>query len=645
MLKVLRDNLKYLSWILWLVILVFIAFVFVDFGSAVGQGRGPANAAVTVGNDRVSHREFQRQYRQLEEQYRQAFGDQWSADMADRMRLPAQVLEQLVNRRLMVAEARDEGLRVSDEDVRKAILELPFLRDTDGRFVGEQEYRNYLARAQYTAGEFESLVREDLLLQRFGALVASSVAVSESELERAWRERNERASIRYALVPTSRHLGDVTVDEATVEAFYREHADEFRLPDQRVVDYLLVDTARLRSTITVDPADVERTYAERRSQYETPEQVTARHILVRIDDDRSLIQARSRIAEIRRKLDAGEAFAALAAEYSDDPGSRDQGGSLGAFGRGQMVPEFEEAAFSAQPGEIVGPVQTSFGLHLIEVEAKTPARTRTLAEVEPALRSELALRRAEGAAESRARELADRISNQSIRDEEGWKALADGQTVLFLTTPPFGRGEVVPGVGRNPLFEEAAFDLAEGAASAPVQTARGFAILRLREVRPAHLPDLSEIEARVRAAAQRDAAARQAGDELDRARAAVGAGGLAAVAQRVEVEVQTADNLRRSGTVTGLGSAQAVLEAAFELPVGGLGGPYRTAQGSVLVEVVSRAGFDRARFEADKDSLRDELRSAEADRSLRSVLARRRDETPIDYDRQLLDRLGVDSVG
>lgn len=642
MLKVLRDNLKYLSWILWLVILVFIAFVFVDFGSAVGPGRGPATAAVTVGDARVSHREFQRQYRQLEEQYRQAFGEQWTSEMADRMRLPAQVLEQLVNRRLMVAEARAEGLRVSDEDVRRAILELPFLRDADGRFVGEQEYRNYLARAQYTTSEFETLVREDLLLQRYGALVASSVAVSEAELERAWRQRNEHASIRFALVPTSRHLGDATVDDATVAAYFRDNADEFRLPDQRMIDYLLVDTARLRSSIAIDPADVERAYSERRSEFETPEQVSARHILVRVDEERSSLDARRRVAEIRRRLDAGESFEALAAEFSDDPGSRDQGGDLGAFGRGQMVPEFEEAAFAAVPGEVVGPVETSFGLHLIEVLAKNPPRTRTLAEVEPALRSQLAARRAEAAAESKARELADRIARQSIRDEEEWRALADGESVLFLTTPPFGRGEVVPGVGRNPLFEEAAFDLEEGAASAPVQTARGFAILRLREARPAHLPELAEIEARVRAAAQRDAAARRSGDELERARAAVGSGGLEAVAERVGVEVREAADLTRGGAVPGLGSAQSVVDAAFELPVGGLGGPYRTAQGSVLIEVTSRAGFDRARFEADKIALRDELRSAEADRSLRSVLARRRDETAIDYDRELLDRLGVE---
>ena len=644
MLKILRDNLKYLSWILWLVILVFVVFVFVDFGGGLGGTNGgrSGSVAVTVGDEIVSQKEFEREYRQLESQYREALGEQWSSEMAERMQLPRQALERLIDRSLMVAEARRQGIRVADADVAGAILEIPALQDAEGKFIGEAEYQRFLRGIGYTTREFEGAVRDDLVLRRFSTLLAAGVAVADADVERAWRDQNERAEIRYVLAPTSRHLADATPSAEEVERYFAAHAEEFRLPDRRAIDYLLVDEAKLRAAVTISPADLQSAFAARAEELSTPEQVRARHILVKVDDNRDADAARARIAAIRARLARGESFEKLAAEHSEDPGSKSRGGDLGFFGRGAMVPAFEEAAFGGEPGQLVGPVETSFGLHLIQVVEKRAARTQPLAEVEGRLRAELAGERASTLAEQKAKELAERVAREKLATAEAWQALADGETVVFLSTEPFGRDEIVPGIGRSAEFAGAAFGLEPEAASQPVAVPRGWAILRLRESLPAKLPTLAEVETRVRAAAQRARANELAKAELERARATIGGGrSLAEVAAPLGLEVKESGELTRRGGVPGLGAADSLSQAALALEPGAVGGPVVVAQGAVLFEVVARTKFDAARFAAEREALRDSLRRDETERLTRALLTHRREEIGIEYDPYLAQQLGL----
>jgi peptidyl-prolyl cis-trans isomerase D len=642
MLKILRDNIKYLSWILWLVILMFIVFVFVDFGGGLGSSGGGASAAVTVGSRVVSRKEFEREYRRLESQYRDAFGEQWSSELADRLQLPVQALERLVERTLMVDEARRQGIRVGDDDIRRAILEMPALKDTNGRFVGEEQYDRFLRSVGYTTREFEAAVRDDLALDRLTGLLAAGVVVSESDVERTWREQNERVSLRWALSPTASYMADAAPSAGELEGFFVAHAEEFRLPDQRVVDYLLVDEARLRTGIEIAPAELEAAYQQRIDDYITGEEVRARHILIKVDENRDADAASSLIASIRARLDAGETFEALASELSEDPGSRTRGGDLGSFGRGSMVPAFEEAAFGGAAGEIVGPVSTTFGQHLIQVIERRAATTRALSEVEAQLRAELAGERSTAAARSRAESLAAQLAAESSASTATMQALADGEQVFFLTTPAFGADDIVPGIGRDPDFVAAAFALAEGGLSGAVEVARGWAVLRIQQAIPAHVPTLEEVEPRVRAAATRARANDIAMRELSRARAALGENGtLAALAEQLGLETRESGEVARGGSIAGLGAAASVIDAALELPAGALGGPLPLPQGAVLFEVVSREAFDAGRFAEESDALRDTLRDTELGRLTASLLARKREEIGVRYDPDLVQQLGL----
>jgi cell pole-organizing protein PopZ len=242
-----------------------------------------------------------------------------------------------------------------------------------------------------------------------------------------------------------------------------------------------------------------------------------------------------------------------------------------------------------------------------------------------------------------------RIRTTKPAGEEGWKALADGTTVVFATTPAFGEGEPVPGIGRNPDFAAAAFALAPdgpGIASDPVEVPRGWAILRLREEKPARVPTLAEVEPRVRAAAQRDKANRLAESRAQTARAAILAGAkLDDVVTPLGLEIKESGEFTKAGSIPGLGAASALAEAAFAANPGEVPAPVVIAQGAVLFELVAKSGFDRNRYASERDSTRASLKSEASRKLLEALLRERRTELGVRYDPDLAERLNLAGAG
>ena len=642
MLKVLRDNLKYLSWILWVVILIFIAFVFVDFGGGLAQGNGARASAATVGTDKISYADFERQYRQLEAQYRQAFGENFTPEIAQQLRLPLQALDRLVDQRLLLNEAADRGLAASDKEVQEAIFEIPGMKDDSGAFIGEETYKRFVRANGYTVRDFEESMRRQIVLTKLNAIFSSTLLVSEADVERSYREQAERAAVRYLVLPATGFQSQATLSPAEVASYFERHADQFRLPPQRVVNYLLVDTVRTRAKMTFEKADLESYYNSHLDEFKQEEQVRARHILLKIDDSRTAEAAEAAILAARKRIDAGEDFAKLATELSDDPASKPRGGDLGFFGRGRMIKEFEEAAFNAEPNSLVGPIRTSFGFHLIQVLEKRAAGQKPFAEAEAQIRSRLAAERADSQAQAKAAELAARISAEGLTTEAQLKALADDDTVMFITTPPFGVDEVVAGIGRGTPFSAAAFALEAGKTSAPVKIARGFAILSLVSETPARLPALAEVEARVRPAALRAKAGELALARLAQARGALASGkSLDDVAKELAVEVKESGEFGRAGTIEGLPDSRALVAAALAGKAGDIGAPIQTEQGAVLFQITERKGFDAVAFAAERTQTREALERNEVNRLLGSIIEQRKREAKVQYDKPLLEQFGM----
>jgi peptidyl-prolyl cis-trans isomerase D len=637
MLQVLRDSMKYLAWILWVVIGVFVLYVFVDFGSGVPTGPGTANAAVTVGDQEISYRELEREHRELEEQYRQQLGAQASPELIQQLRLPMQALNRIINRKILVEEAERLGLQVSDQELRRFLLEQPLFQDENGRYVGKEGYERAVLSRGYTVDLFEASIREQLLLQRLLEAFDRSVVVTDVEVEKRYREQVEKAQLSYVALPFGELVGQVQVGDADIQAYFQANRAKYELPETRTAQFVLIDPRVLQESLQVPDQELRAYYDAHRDEYTEEEQVRARHILVESAADAAAAQAR---------LAAGEDFAAVAAAVSKDASNATSGGDLGWFGKGRMVKAFEDAAFAGEPGRVIGPVQTDFGFHLIEVLEKRGAGTRPFEEVREAVRLRVAGERAAAAAEEKARTIAADLKEAGVDAAQKMTELVGQAGVETGTTEPFRQQGPVPPLGAAPALNAAGFQLAQGGVSDPIRTPRGWVILRVAEVTAPRLPELADVRDRVRADAERQkledlamAQLRQAKTRLD------GGATLADVAAGIGRTVESTEEFGSGTFVPGLGLAPDLVKQALAAQEGATGGPQVVGGRAVVWQVAKRTRMDPAAFATARPGLRDQLQDERVNSLLGAIVNSRKEELGVTYDPPLLQSLGMSPDG
>ncbi|HET8798887.1 MAG TPA: SurA N-terminal domain-containing protein, partial [Thermoanaerobaculia bacterium] len=227
MLKVMRDSFHHLRWILLAVVAAFIfGFVFIDMGLGGGGVGGGADQvfAARVNGEIVSYNDFYRSMKRLEDMYKQAYGQQFTPEMATQMGLPKRVLDNLIDERLLTQEARRLNLEASPEEVRRRLLEIPQFTE-NGKFIGMEYYTRYVTGplGYASTADFETDLAREIALQKMETALQSSVVISPKAAEDEYRRVNENAKIRYVLLPAATQMPGVTVTPAEVEAYYREH--------------------------------------------------------------------------------------------------------------------------------------------------------------------------------------------------------------------------------------------------------------------------------------------------------------------------------------------------------------------------------------------------------------------------------------
>ena len=487
-LKWLRDNLRHLKFILWGVVLVFVLLVFVDWGAG-GSGPGATrDAAVRVGDTVVSRQDFLGQMRRFEQGYSQQFGERWN-EIKGQINLYDETVGYFTNRILLLEEAEKAGIHVSEAELREDILATPIFQDETGEFVGNETYQRIVrGYFQMTPQEFERTRTEDLAITRLTSMMQRGVYVADADIERSIRRERELADFDAVMLPYERFLNEVSISEDEARAHYELTADEFQREEQRVIRYLVVETSRLRRQLPVDEAELRAYYDEHAEEFLEGEQARAAHVLIRVAPDAD-IEAQSE-AEIRAKgvaqiALAGGDFAALAKKHSDDPGTMDRGGDLGWFGRGGIDPEFEKAVFAAKPGDIVGPVRSQYGYHIIRVDGFRPEQQRPFEDVQEQVRFRVLEGRASIEAEKRARELAVRLEESPPSDDEGWQLIADeDESAVLNESPPIVAEQPIPGTGEGPEFTAEVFAVDVGAVRGPRAIPRGWMVWQLKEIRP-----------------------------------------------------------------------------------------------------------------------------------------------------------------
>jgi peptidyl-prolyl cis-trans isomerase D len=343
---------------------------------------------------------------------------------------------------------------------------------------------------------------------------------------------------------------------------------------------------------------------------------------------------------------AGADFGALAAKHSDDPGSKDKGGDLGWFGRGQMVPEFEEAVFGAKPGEILGPVRSQFGYHIIKVEGFRPKRQRPFDEVRDEVRFRYLEGRAAAEAEVRAAELARRLEAETPESQEEWQQIADqDEAVVLNVSPPFQIDEPIAGTGGSTELTEEVFAADVGSIGGPRAIPRGWMVWQLTEIQPEGIPPFEDVRAEVEQRLRRKRALDLAAEEAERLAARWREGGTAQeLAKAFEGSPVEARDHRWGQPIGAIGSAIALDEAVFNAAPNDLVGPLRIAERGVAVaRIITLDLVDEETVASELEGARAQLRAERAQQLLQSILNERRRGTVVTVNNELLARFAPTS--
>ena len=642
MLRVMRDSLSRLKWILVAIVgAVILGFVFIDTGmggsGAVGAAESPY--AARVNGETITYRDFDRALYYTEQNYRQMYGEQFTPEMIANLGLEKQVLDSLIDQRLLIQEARRLNLEATPEEVRSRILQIPTL-NPDGKFVGTDLYTRYVTGqlGYQSPAEFEDELARDITTSKMESALQSSIIVSPKAAEAEYRRMNEVAKIRYVLYPAARELTNVTVTPAEVDAYYKNNQAQYAHGEQRTMKYLVADFARLRSMIQPTDADLRRRYETAKEQYKSGEAARIQHILIKVDptapasdDAAAKAKADSLVAQLR----AGADFAALARQHSGDPSSSSAGGDMGWVERGQTVAPFDTAAFSIPLNTISDPIRSQeYGYHIIRVSERRPPSYRTFEEVKPMLVSQTTDEMAKEQAKQEVARIAATMRQNKPATPEEFAAMANDK-ISSNDTQWFQKADSIPGIGANAQLTEWVFSAKQGDVGEPIGTSRGIVIPYLAGIRPAGVSPLSEIRARVENEAKM-AKARELAVTAVKA-ATAGAPNVDAIATKLGLTAADTQVSRQSQIGGFTGDTSELVKSALATEQGQMGGPVSVAEGAVVFHVTEQTRVTPEEVKERSSQYLEALRGQQA-RSLRTVLLERlRKTAKIDVNQQALE--------
>jgi len=629
-LALMRRHRRWLYVFLWLVIAAFI-ILYIPALQDAGQGT-PGETVVKVGGLPVSVGEFQRTYRRQRQVYDRLYQGRLDENMLRQMGLEEQVLEGLVSDRLVELESRRLGVTVSDEALARAIATAPEFQD-DGRFIGTDEIRRRLELQGLSEEDFEQSLRRQLQRQSLESLVGAPVSVSEAEVEREFRRRTEQVKLEYVLADAARFKAAIQPGEDEIKARFEAKKEAYRIAEKRVVSYVLLDRATLQPQVAVTDRDIELYYQDHREEFRQEEEACASHILVKVKageapDGHAEAEAQSIAQGLLDQVTAGGDFATLAKKSSEDQGSAQNGGDLGCFAPGRMVPEFDDAVFALQPGQVSELVKTSFGYHVIRLTSKREATVLPLAQVKERIRASVTESKVRDLGEQKAQAMSDALSRG--------KSLADAAKAQGLTvqkSAPIARGETPPALA-SPTLVARVFEMKPGEAEKEgFALPQGAVFVSLAEIQPARAPELKDVREKVRADLVEEAAFEQARTVAAGVKAKAETLGLEKAAAAFSLVRKETPALTGRGQALGdLGTGAALEAVAFSLPEKTTSDPVRTSSGWAVLRVLERKPFDAAEFAKQKGPIAASLRQQKQSELFRAFVVAARERYEIARD-------------
>jgi len=567
MLQKIHDKLH--GWVAY-VVLGGMAASFVLWG--INWTLAAPDYAAKVNGREISANDVRQAYQQQLAQMQRRTGGPLTDVQRDEIK--RELLDQYIGSEALLSHVQDLGYRISDAELLKAESQIPAFQ-VDGKF----DYAHALAvlKAQgRSIAEIEGLIKRQAQLEQLDAAMEASSFATPTEIKRLNELTHQQRELAWAVVPAARYAATATPDDAAINAYYMANRGLYMTPETVDLHYVEINLADLSNKVAVTDAALKAYFEQQKAKtpesFSQPEQRRISHILIAVNDPKDEAAAKLKAEALLKRAQAGEDFAKLAKENSEDPGSAAKGGDLGWSERKVFVPQFADAAFAMKIGEIRGPVKTQFGYHILKLDGIQDATTKTFEQAKSDL--DAAYRR--DAAEKQFNDLQDQLADAALQSSTDLAAVARKAGLPVQEIRDFSRAGGGGALGNSPKVIEAAFstDALEGHVSPIIEidAGRGIVLQVSDHKMPAQQP-LDAVREAVIAAWKK-----QRGEALAAEAAADAAKRLSAgeswdsVAKQLAVPLQAARYVAR-GEANVPGD---VRREAFELPKPGDKPEYRS---------------------------------------------------------------------
>jgi peptidyl-prolyl cis-trans isomerase D len=529
MLQAIRNLFK--SWIVIAIFGVLVVVAFLFFGIEGYFSQSNATWVAKVDGHEISQQDFTAALNNARQQQLNQPGNTMDPSEFEKPAFKEDVLQRVINRQLLINANDEYGIKVPDAVVRDQIASYPIFQ-VNGKF-DSSSYLAWLAQQGKTAQQFQDEIRSDLATQQLPQAIVATAFATKAEAEAFLRLQLQTRDFSYvelpAPAPTER---EQQVTDAQVADYYKQHQSDFMTPEEVSVNYIDLDAATMKATPDLSDKALQARYDKEKSRFVSPPQWNVSHILIKLPAKPTDAQKQAALAKAK-KVEAlakapGADFAKLAEQYSDDLGSKRQGGDLGWLSKGDAGPEFQAALDKLKKGEVSDPVLTSDGYHIIDVRDMREGHTETFAQV----RDQLVQEATKDAREDHYRDIGNKLTDMIYNDPTSLKPAAEKLGLTIQTTPLFGRDGAKTGLASNPKVVKAAFSdllLVQGNTSDPIELGNDhMVVIHVAKHVPAAVKPLTEVgdqikqaivQQRVEASAKKIAdgafAKLQGGEKLD----------------------------------------------------------------------------------------------------------------------------------
>jgi peptidyl-prolyl cis-trans isomerase D len=501
------------------------------------------------------------------------------------------VAQGLIQQHIELLEAKRLGLSATDDDVRRFLHSGAFgqVLFPGGNYIGDAQYAEFVSQQfNMTREKFEDEVKKEIEENRLRALITGGVTISDQEVRDNYRQQATKIKFDYAVLSSDDLQKQINPTDAQLEDFFKKSAARYAnaVPEARKIQYIaFTDTNLPQGAPQVTDAEIQQYYNQHLKDYQIDDQVKVRHILIKVDgnDPKADAAAKAKAQDVLDQLHHGGNFADLAKKYSDDPGSKEQGGELGFLKHGATVPEFDQAAFSLQPGQTSGLVRSKYGYHIIQVEEKQTAHTRPLSEVKADIQATLT-RQKEGQQEQA---FAQQLATEAQRT--GFAATAAAHHLQVVTTDFLSQASVVPGLPDGSKLLAQAFAAKKGDAPQVSSTGEGYAVFQVTDIQAAHAPTFADYKSHILDDYREQQLPQLLATKINElAMKAKAENDLAKAAKEVGATVKSSDLVGRDAQVPDIGALASAAPQLFDLNVGQLSGPINTGRTGIVAKLVDK---------------------------------------------------------